>query len=307
MEKNEILKRILVFLGTILIIVISIYSVSFISSSLPPLMFDSTIDRDFKYNVSDLSREVIKSDGKVKPDAIAIDKKTVLIDDMHGNRFQKEDIQPLVSGITNGGHEVRFLDRENNYRRSLIQSDAFIVIEPTQEYTDSEIIDIERFVDNGGHLLLIGEPNKKSIINSVDQTSVNTERSSLMTIGSSFGFSFGTNYLYNIQKNDGNYQNIVVNSTNHSMVDNIRKVTMYTATEVTSETGTPILVSPNNTRMSGTYEKRIYSVASIDEEVLAIGDKDIFSTNKYTIADNNNFIETVIEFLISGKSSVSYS
>lgn len=303
MEINEISKRVLVFLGVISIILSCTFFVSFISSSLMSLGGYSTIEGGFQYNVSNISPDLIQSSGEIKPDAIAIEKKTVLIDTMHGNRFQKEDIQPLISGIVGGGHEVKFLDKEDNYRKLLTQSDAFIVIEPSEEYTGSEIIDVERFVDNGGHLLLIGEPNKKNIVNTLDQTSVNTERSSLTTIGSSFGISFGTNYLYNLEKNDGNYRNIIVDPTNHSIIDDIERVTMYTATEVISETGDPILISTNKTKKSDTYDGRKYSVATIDEEVLAIGDKDIFSTNKYTIADNEKFIEAVIEFIISGKPS----
>lgn len=307
MEKKELLKRVLVFLGVIAIILSSTFFISFISSSIPSLMQDSTIEESFQYDISNISTQLIQSRGEIRPDSIAIERKTVLIDDMHGNRFKKEDIQPLISGITQGGHEIKFLNREDNYRRLLTRSDAFIIIEPSEEYTESEIIDVERFVDNGGHLLLIGEPNKKNIVNTLDKTSVTTERSSLTTIGSSFGFSFGTNYLYNLDENDGNHRNIVVNPTNHFIMNNIENVTMYTATEVISESGTPILISANKTRKSGIYKMGKYPVATINEEVLSVGDKDIFSTNKYSIADNEKFIETVIEFLISGKTSVNYS
>ncbi len=305
--KKKSLKRVLVFLGVITVILSCTFFISFILSSIPSLMDDSTIEGGFQYNISNISTQLIQSRGEIRPDSIAIERKTVVIDDMHGNRFQNEDIQPLISGITEGGNEVKFLDREDNYRRLLTQSDAFIIIEPSEEYTESEIIDVERFVDNGGHLLLIGEPNKKNIVNTLDQTSVNTERSSLTTIGSSFGFSFGTNYLYNLEEKDGNYRNIIVNPTNHSIMNDVEKVTMYTATDVTSQTGTHILISANKTRKSDIHEIRKYPVATINEGVLAVGDKDIFSTNKYTIADNEKFIEAVIEFLISGKASVNYS
>lgn len=301
MEQNEIAKRIFLFLGTIalIVLIVSLFSTIYTipTSQGPQTSFEQ---RHPEYNLSTLSIDKIEKQGKITPSP-ELESNTILIDKAHGNSFQSEDIQPLTSALIENGHEIRILREDDDIGEKLSNSDIYVVIDPTDEYTESETNGVKQFVDQGGRLLLVGEPNRKQIQIGLLATQVVTQRSALTTIGSKFGISFGTNYLYNLEEKDGNYQNIIAKTPNNKNIEDINRTVMHTATMVESSSGSNILVTTQGTQKSGTHQVDRYSVAIQKENIIAIGDKSIFSDNRYNIADNEDLISYIIDS-ITGRS-----
>ncbi len=303
MEQPEIAKRIILFLGTIalIVLIVSLFSTIYTipTTQGPQKSFEQ---RHPEYNLSSLSIEQIEKQGTITKTS-SLESNTVLIDRAHSNRFQNEDIQPFISALIENGHEIRILREDDDIGERLSRSDIYVVIDPTDEYKETETDSVEQFVDQGGRLLLVGEPNRKQIRIDLLSTKIITQRSELTTIGSKFGISFGTNYLYNLEEKDGNYQNIIAKTPNTLNIEDLNRTVMHTATKVESSSGTKLLVATEGTQKSGTHQTDTYPVAIQKENIIALGDKSVFSDNRYNIADNEDLISYIIDYITGDKVS----
>lgn len=303
MEQPEIAKRIILFLGTIalIVLIVSLFSTLY---TIPTTQTQqkSFEERHPEYNLSSLSIEQIEKQGTITA-ATSFESNTVLIDKAHSNTFQNEDIQPLTSALIESGHEIRILREDDDIAEKLSNSDIYIVIDPMNEYTEAETDGVKQFVDQGGRLLLVGEPNRKQIQINLLSTQIVTQRSQLTTIGSKFGISFGTNYLYNLEEKDGNYQNIIARTPTNQNIEDLNRTVLHTATKVESSSGTNLLVATEGTQKSGTHQTDTYPVAIQKENIIAVGDKSIFSDNRYNIADNEHLITYIIDYITGDKVS----
>lgn len=228
--------------------------------------------------------------------------KTILIDKSHAGRFTTEEIRPLVSALTAAGHEVHVVGSALRFRERLNEADAVVVIDPRIEFTPEEVNAVESFVADGGRLVMVGEPTRSQLQASLLGLTVVPERSELSSLASRFGIEFGTSYLYNMESNDGNYLNIFASATGQTaLAEGVDRTAMYTATTVQSTGGEPVLVSESTTTRSGSDETRTHTLAVVDGNVMAIGDK-TFITD-HTVADNERLLSNVASFLVGADRS----
>jgi hypothetical protein len=115
-----------------------------------------------------------------------------------------------------------------------------------------------------------------------------------------FGVSFDTRYLYNMETNDGNYKNVIATPGSEADLDGVNRTTLYTGTTVSAPTGTDLLVTTERTHLSDGGPADRYPVAVETGNVIALGDRDILRDSRYTVADNEDFLAYVVEFLAGG-------
>lgn len=218
----------------------------------------------------------------------------VVVDDAHGNRPLESEYDPFVAAF-GPNTEVRFLADESQIRESLAGADAFLVADPSIAFTSDETDAVEAFVEDGGRLVVLGEPTRYRVAGPVG--SPLPVRSRVDTLAGRFGIAFGTGYLYDQSANDGNFKRVLADGEG-LLAD--RRVALYTAAAVRSSGGSTLLSTAETTRSSDTSAVGSRTVAVRDGNVLAVGDTTFLEGEKDLVADNERLVETIARFAVSG-------
>jgi hypothetical protein len=175
-------------------------------------------------------------------------------------------------------------------------------MDPGSEFERDEIDDIREFTNEGGHLLMVGEPSRKRISGGFFGLSVSNQESALTTLAARYDMSLGTSYLYNLETNGGNYKHVVARPTSASGLE-FEDVTMYTAASVSSRTGTVLLRTTRNTHEAGLDGTRRHPVAihRPQQNVILLGDSSFLRADRFNVGDNEQFVAFLVEFLVSGE------
>jgi len=225
---------------------------------------------------------------------------TVLIDRGHANRFSRADIEPLVDALVRQGFSVEFYT-DGDLGGRLADADVFLVIDPGSEYLPGDVDDVRQFTGNGGHLVMIGEPDRTAISSGLLGTSIQTQESRLTALASAYGMSVDTQYLYNQEHADGTFKHLVARPTGQGGLDGVEQATMYTAAAVTTQRGTVLMRSAPNTHKSGNDQVTgEYPVAVRTQNTVLLGDKTFLRGDRFNVADNEAFIAYLVEFMLQG-------
>jgi len=222
---------------------------------------------------------------------------TIVIDSAHANGFDQEDIQPLIEAITDAGYRVAFAETETGIEAALVGADGLVVIDPGREYSVDEVRAVKRFVDDGGRLVMLGEPGRSR----VGAVSVRSIRSRFDSLSTAFGIEFGEDYLFNTADNDGNHRNVFAAPSGDSpLVARVERTAFYTAAPVSTTNGQALLVATNGTRLVRGDTPGRYPVAVRHGNVLAVGDTTFLAGDLFNVVDNDRFIGNIARFLLSG-------
>jgi hypothetical protein len=255
-----------------------------------------------EYEPESVAPEPLSATGTIDldPSTDATTNGTVLIDRGHGNRFERADVEPLVDALVRQGFNIEFYT-DGDLSSQLEDADVFLVIDPASEFLPGDVDDVRQFTGNGGHLVMVGEPDRTAISTGLLGASIRNQESRLTTLGSAYGMSVDTQYLYNQEHADGTFKHIVARPTGQGDLDGVERTTMYTAAAVTAQDGTVLLRSAANTHKSGADEVTgEYPVAVRTENVVLLGDKTFLSGDRFNVADNEAFLAYLVEFMLQG-------
>ncbi len=261
-----------------------------------------------EFQPENVSVDRAAAEGEITPDrSVVSEGGTVVIDDSHSNRWDRETIEPLVRGLTRVGYQVE-IHQSGDLAAALDDAKALVVIDPGQELPSGDVDDVRRFTGQGGHLLVVGEPNRVGISASLFGTSLTTRESSLTTLGAAYGASVDTAYLRNQGSSDINYKWIQTQSTDAEGLDGVEQTSMYTAAAVRVRGGEPLLRAAPETRPSDTDDATgTYPVAVRKNNAVWLGDKTFMRGDRYRVADNEAFLTYLVEFLASSDRDTSQS
>lgn len=265
---------------------------------------------------TDVVPEELSTDFK---DIFEVSEGVVLIDLAHGNTFNIEELNVLILRLVSRGLTVKFLSEEDDLKTELLGEEppvdgeeppldgeepeeeplvieeeeeepqletiAYIVVSPMFEFYNEEMEAIEEFTEIGGKLLLIADPTRSNRINN---------------LSIKFGLIFESDYLYNMKENDINYRNIFITDfEDNEITKDLDKLALYTAGSISSVNGS-ISYTDKNT-FSSVLETRtkLSPIVMVQEaSVLAIYDLTFFVEPYNGIADNNQFISNVADWLM---------
>jgi hypothetical protein len=243
--------------------------------------------------------EQAEENGQVTMDSDASGK-TVLVDAGHGNDVSESDLKPLVSALVANGHEVRFYTRDaGQLNASLREADAFVVANPRQPYSPSEVDGVEAFADAGGRVLMMSDPPTAQVTGGLLFASYEQISYKQTAVGSPLGIAFGTGYLYNMAENANNYQGIYATGGDAAVTDGVDRAVLREAVPVVHSGGTVGLTAEDatlsTTRDTGTYPTLVQS-----GNVVAVGDTDFVNPENAYDADNEVLVGNLADFLVSG-------
>lgn len=243
--------------------------------------------------------EPLDTQGRVSPTVPDGEGKTVLIDTSHGNRFEDGDVQPLVRAHHRNDYDVR-LSEERNLSRALAGADAFVVIDPAAPYGPEETAALRNFTDDGGRLLVLTEPDRKTIqVGQFGSASISTVESDVDRLLGAYDVTVDPRYLYDQQVNDGNYQHVVADAAGDVDLES-GEYALPVAAPVYAPDAEPLLVLPESSRLARTDARGEYVVAVRQGNLVVVGDTSFLASGHQNVGDNEQLVAYLVEFLAAG-------
>lgn len=289
------------FVATVVLIVGLTAGLSVVLQPGPPAV-DTTAPPT--YDTTAAMIEPLPATGTVTLDVDA-EGTVVVFDEAHANRYDHDAIHAMTAALTIAGADVRFHDGETDLEDVLADADAYVVIDPARQHSAADVETVVAFVDEGGRLVMIGEPTRTTVANQI----VATHHSALGSLAGRFGMSFGTEYLYATTERDGTFRNIVVTATDAgtagvSSFEQVDRGVMYTATHVAAADGDAYVVAGDGVvRSQGDREPREYAVVHVDGSVMGVGDATFVRGERAVVADNEHLIAGILEFMVADDAS----
>ncbi|RIK54460.1 MAG: hypothetical protein DCC57_06775 [Chloroflexi bacterium] len=238
----------------------------------------------------------------------------VVVDLAHGNRLNRNQFEPLAAALARRGLGMRFWlgtvdilavtnyqdfpDQSEELQGLLENASALVVASPFFLWTQAEIGVVQRFVADGGHLLLISDPD---VLGDLAQD--------INNLAEPFGIVFNDDYLYDTSVNDGNYTYIF----QAQFLDQAaglagQKVAFYGARSISGEVmpqvrSTDTTLSSVRTGITGFTTVALGGLTGKDTawRVLAMSDFDVLTAPFVERHDNRRLVEFVANFLASAQ------
>ena len=292
-----------------LLVTVAVAAVIAVAAGVVPTLFaDPTPEREFE--TFDPDRTVtagLPSTGTIEPEPPVVPAGgTVVIDVDVPSRSR---LGPLTEALSKANHDVAYPD--GDLESALEGADALVVVDPETSYSADELDAIESFAEAGGRVVIFGNPNRFEVTVGALGSSLSERESELRGIGGRFDLRFDTRYVYDQERNDGNYRHVLASppadaslTDGNGSIADAERVVLYTPTEVRSTgDGEPVLVTSPTARTADSDTQRRHTLAVRDGNVLAIGDARFIAADRYNVGDNDEFLAGVVEFLVTGDRS----
>jgi hypothetical protein len=232
--------------------------------------------------------------------------KTVLVDRAHGNQLSEEKLSTLVNTLVENGHEVRFVTQEQArgqaWNKSLRNADALLVANPEEPYTPEQLAGVRAFNEAGGRVVLLSDPaSAGGSVFSLFGFGGPQPSNGGPGIGSTFGVSAHSGYLFNMQEYQHNFKRVYATPGSGSLSEGVERVVVDDAVAVSSAGGQTALSTVKQTRLSTTRRTDTYAVAVQSSDVAMIGDTDFLAPTNAYVAGNEAFIGNLADFLVNGE------
>ena len=223
---------------------------------------------------------------------------SVIIDVSHGNRVSWWTFDILISELAKRNMTVSFISQWEDLDSKLDNASCLIVASPIEVYSAEESKRIERFVEEGGLLLLFFDPAWEYIGMSGLLQGIITPINSLST---RFGFAFAKGYLYNEADHFGIYRNIYIREFAESpLTENLDSIVFFTATHIRS-TNMGVAWTSKDTYSSIAERADNYTTIVFTERgngtVAAFGDLTFLTEPYCYVADNYKLILNIASLI----------
>lgn len=210
----------------------------------------------------------------------------LLIDGAHRNNFGHSELNVLLSRVSARGYSSSFYDADSRgtLADELSQADAFLVILPVTWFTPDEITAVLNFVEEGGKVLLVGDPGRFFHMNDLSEP---------------LGVFFQPDYLYNLDEYDSNFREIFVRDfAADPITTGVSEAAFYYAGSLSS--AGPGLAHTGGQTFSSISEvigPRSTIVRGAHRNVLAVYDWTFMIPPYSGVKDNARIVSNIADFL----------
>ncbi|MFB6202608.1 MAG: hypothetical protein ABEI98_11445 [Halorhabdus sp.] len=265
-----------------------------------------------QYQPSNLRLDTVEETGSITVDG-PDETKTVAIDLTHGNRITRDQLTPLVSALVEAGHEVHFvggessmsMGRASGFNATLRNVDAYVVAAPNRPVTATQLRGLKAYAEGDGRVLVLEDTPRSGVAGSGTVVSYGRDgvASQAARLGSTFGVSFGTSYLYDMADSDTNFKAVRATPVESGgLLDGVDTVVFREPVPVRiSDDATPLLQTADTAALESTRKQGAYTVLARSGNVVAVGDTTFLSPGSHREADNEVLIGNLATFLVSGE------
>jgi hypothetical protein len=222
--------------------------------------------------------------------------KIVLMDLAHENLYNVSELEALTQALMGLGARLQTLEDSHLLGQSLKRADAYVTVAPATTFTPDEVSQVQRFVEQGGRVLVLADPTRSSYLSD--------GLAGPNSLLAPFDLSFADDYLYNLVENEGNYRNVLLKKFADSpLTAGLTTTAFYATRSVNTSSGTPLILADEQTLSSRTDASGNLAAAALSAngQVLALGDLTFITAPYYQVADNSRLIAHIAEFLTGGE------
>ena len=228
----------------------------------------------------------------------------VVIDRGHGNRVDDAELNVLLARLTDRDMQATLVRPGDSLSGVLRTAAALVIVSPHAPYSDDEIADVKRFVEQGGRVLLAADPSRYTVEAQFDEVSgeqyiAQSDVPAINSLASAFGLAFADDYLYNTKENAGNYQYVILRDLpGGPLTEGVSEIAFYAARSISASEETVVRASPETASSLREQGGALATMAlGGSGQVLAIGDF-TFMTEPYNGSlDNNRLIANIADFI----------
>ena len=232
---------------------------------------------------------------------------SVLIDAAHTNQFTMTEIDSFIEAIRVRGGTVKTITDATMLETELKTSSAYITVSPSSAFVESEVQALKKFADRGGKILAFAEPTRYFL--GFDYVSGNPipygDVSAVNSLLKSWDISVNNDYLYNTQKNEGNFRNVLFEDFGKSeLTFGLNEVALYGSRSVETDSGLILLQGSetNLSSMDDAHHPHTGGAAlSEDGSVAVFGDFTFMASPYNMYTDNATLIQNMADFALAGQ------
>ena len=217
----------------------------------------------------------------------------VLVDKTHGNMVSSWELNILIAELAKRNIATLFIYTWQELDLALNNASCLIIASPIIPYSKDEVDRIEKFVNNGGILLLFYDPASEHV-------RIPELFDPINTISTRFGLTFAKGYLYNEEEHYGIYRNIYVREfVNTTLTQNITSLLFFTTTHIYSSNKGVALTS-DTTYSSASEKQDKYAVIAMVENkgtVIAFADITFLMEPYCYLEDNYQLIANLVSVI----------
>jgi len=238
----------------------------------------------------------------------------VIIDLAHYSAIDRDRFQPMAGALAAQGVDLRFWlptvslasvksftefpDQSEALQKILSDASALVVVSPFFLYSDKEVQIVERFLADGGRLLVISDPDIES--DAARDTN---------SLAAPFNVVFNEDYLYDTIDNDANYVHFFQAGFFDQAADLTgSRIGFYGGRSIDGAI-TPQVRSASTTLSSLRAGQSEFTTVALGGQpatntygrVLALSDFDVLTDPYVTRHDNRRMLDFVVNFLAGGE------
>ena len=236
----------------------------------------------------------------------------VVVDLAHFSFVNRDRFQPLASALAANGVDLTFWLPTVNFEQlenfldfpelsaalsgQLKNARALVVVSPFFLYSPAEIAVVRQFVEDGGRVLLISDPDITS-----------DAARDLNHLAGAFNLIFREDYLYDTVTSDANFTHIFAGEFSDTLAGLTgSRVAFYGARSIEGATVAQVR-TVTSTLSSLRLGQTAFTVAALSGadlgagEVMALGDFDLFTDPYVERFDNRRMLDAVAGFLAGGQ------
>ena len=220
----------------------------------------------------------------------------VIVDMSHDNAVSPWHLDGLAEALVREDLYMGYSNDWDKIQASLNETKALVISTPRVFYSTEEYEAIDKWVDDGGVLIFIGDASSSFMDNTVLQAPLNS-------LSDHWGLHYSNGYLYNLEKNYGIYRNIILDDTRSSfLTEGVDELVFYTSSSIeTRDKG--VVKTSSNTFNSVSEREDQYSVVAVNDynnsTVVAFGDLTWMVKPYLNTADNALLLENLVEAIAS--------
>lgn len=234
--------------------------------------------------------------------------KRILFETAHNNRFQQEDIEPVVEALAAAGHEVDVgaasSGFDGGYNQTLQQYDAVVVVSPQSAFSAGERTALRNYADGGGRLAVLGEATQPAVASGSVSMTLGQMTFGANGLTSEFGARMGSDTLYNLddEATDNNFESIYAEpSGDGTLTAGVERVTFDRAGYIVPTGDVDVrYTAVDGTRQLQTDREGELPVVVRSDNVVFVADSDFITRSELYDADNEVFVGNLLTFLVSG-------
>jgi hypothetical protein len=259
--------------------------------------------------------DVDPEEGEITVDSPEGEKK-ILIDNQHGNLYDRDDLEPIVEALVEAGHEVDFapdvssgddgFGSSGGYNATLQEYDAVLVINPTGGFTEAQRNGLQTYTENDGRVAVLGEPTQVGVSGSGLLASLSTISFGANDLTSQYGAHMGAEALFNVDDsaNDNSFKGVnAVPDGTDSLTEGVDTVTFdnpgYIVTTGSNDVEV-LYTAADGTKTLDSRREGTYVTAVRTDNMVFVADSDFVDQSEVYDADNEVFVSNMLNFLVSG-------